>query len=291
MNLYTSIFSLLDQIENGHGQSKIKDMASKMHVSDVHLQRLFKLIFGMPIASYIRSRRLALSIEQLLGTDLRIVDIAQNAGFDYERTYIRAFKREFGISPGEYRKTKKIIKIIPPFTLSHKNNLGDGLIFGPEMVMVPEFHVTGRLHKIKFGDIKTPQIVGREFEKEMPKIPGAVNPDVYIGLTRLTEASEAQEYSLYLTSIQTESHNNSEGLTSDTFPASLCARFHYVGEHHYRDISFQMANKMYMAMNEFVDNLKDYDSLRHKLFFERIDINDYDGTFCKMEWFTPLIKK
>ncbi|MDR0273656.1 MAG: helix-turn-helix domain-containing protein [Clostridiales bacterium] len=291
MKPYNLLFSLLEQIEIGYGQSKIKEMALQMHISDVHLQRVFKFIFGMPIASYIRSRRLALSVEQLLNTDLRIVDIAQNADFEYERTYIRAFKREFGISPGKYRESGGIIKIVPPFSLCDKNKLDEGLIYGPEIVMVPEFYVIGRLYKIKFGDAETPNSVGRKFENEMREIPGAVNPGVYTGLTRITEASRAENGTMYLPSVQVKNIKNiPEGFTGDRFPASLCARFRYVGEHHYRDINWCRAKKMYSAINEFTDNLKEYHSLRNELFFERIDINEYDGFFCKMEWFTPLVK-
>jgi AraC family transcriptional regulator len=51
----------------------------------------------------------------LLYTDKNILDIALDYGFDYEQSYIRAFKREFGITPGGLRKNGQMVKITPPF--------------------------------------------------------------------------------------------------------------------------------------------------------------------------------
>jgi hypothetical protein len=31
--------------------------------------------------------------------------------------------------------------------------------------------------------------------------------------------------------------------------------------------------------------------LNQKLYFERIDTAAYDGTYCQMEWFTPISEK
>jgi len=34
-----------------------------------------------------------------------------------------------------------------------------------------------------------------------------------------------------------------------------------------------------------------YSLLRDKIYFERVDTKQYDGKYCQMEWFTPVMEK
>jgi AraC family transcriptional regulator len=79
-------------------------LAKKYTLSEGHLRRLFKFTFKQSLSDYIRSRRLVESLNNLLKTDSKLIDIALEYDFDYEQSYIRAFKREFGMTPGELRK-------------------------------------------------------------------------------------------------------------------------------------------------------------------------------------------
>jgi AraC family transcriptional regulator len=60
---------------------------------------------------YVGGRKLAHSLNTLLNTDLHILDIAYNYGFEHELSYIQAFSKEFSCTPEEARKTKKILPI------------------------------------------------------------------------------------------------------------------------------------------------------------------------------------
>jgi len=112
---YKLLEKVLINIEEGVRDGININIIAKNHSLSVrHLQRLFKLVFSQPLGFYIRSRKLASSINDLLNTDLNVLDIAIDYGFEYEHSYIRAFKREFGITPGYLRKTKQIIEIKPP---------------------------------------------------------------------------------------------------------------------------------------------------------------------------------
>src|SRR5215471_8738345 len=112
---YELLEGVLNEIESGL-KKDINDtvLADKFSLSPGHLRRLFKFAFGQSLGKYIRSRKLAASIEDLLLTDINILDIVLDYGLDYKQSYNRTFKREFGITPGELRKSRQVVKITPP---------------------------------------------------------------------------------------------------------------------------------------------------------------------------------
>lgn len=67
---------------------------------------------------------------------------------------------------------------------------------------------------------------------------------------------------LYISPVQVKNFKNiAPGFELDTFDASLCARFHYIGKHHYYEINADIARGMYNAIVAFVhDKDAKYDS-------------------------------
>jgi len=106
---YYFLENLLLDIENGiKNNINVSVLSKKYGFSEGHLRKLFRFAFKQSIASYIRSRRLAASLNDLLKEKSNILEIALEYGFEYEQTYIRAFKREFGMTPGDLRKKEQI---------------------------------------------------------------------------------------------------------------------------------------------------------------------------------------
>ncbi len=73
-------------------------------ISQWHFQRIFKALTNETLKTYIRSRRLANSLDKLLHTERRILDISLDAGFQSQEAFTRAFKKAFGLTPDRYRK-------------------------------------------------------------------------------------------------------------------------------------------------------------------------------------------
>ena len=103
------------------------------------------------MANYVRSRKLEASLEKLLITKQVILGIAIEYGFEHLQSFIRAFKREFGVTSGELRKTGRIVKVKPPLRLFPSNQFGTGEIFGLEIVYVPGFYCVGKSYMIPEG--------------------------------------------------------------------------------------------------------------------------------------------
>jgi len=268
-------------------------LSEKYGLSEVHLRRIFNFAFNKTISGYIRSRTLAKSLDDLLYTGKNIIDIALEYGFGYEQSYSRSFRREFGITPNVFRKSGQIVKIQPPLHLFDENKLNGNTLFGPEFVIVPQFYLIGKPYQIPLDkSVKTAPKTARYFwENERRHIKKAVNPEVYIGFTH--NIKHDKQVSEYLPSVQVRDLSNvPEGFKGISFRTSMCARFRYIGQHHYYDLNREIANKMYGAIREYVnDKDSKYVLSLDKTYFERIDIRQYDGNYCQMEWFTPVTEK
>jgi AraC family transcriptional regulator len=300
LKLYELLENILLDIENN-----IKDnintsvLCKKYDISNSYLRSLFNFAFNQSIASYIRSRRLAASLNDILETDTNILDIAEEYSFEYEQTYIRAFKREFGITPGDLRKTGQVIKIKPPLQLFNENKLDDySLLFVPDIVLVPGFHFIGKSDRIPFENSAVTALQRwRQFwDNERKQIKGVVNPNICISLMRNINWEEKhleQIAAVQVTNLKNAPRTISpNGLYGDTFKTSMCARFRYIGQRQYSEINNNIVDRIYNAVNQFVQNghVK-YELSKNKIFLAMIDTTSYDKNIYKAEYYTPLSVK
>ena len=69
-----------------------------------HLMRAFRQQRGETIGGYVRRRRLEIADAELRRADLPLVEIALRAGFCDQAHFTRAFRRQFGVTPGLRRR-------------------------------------------------------------------------------------------------------------------------------------------------------------------------------------------
>ncbi|MEK5069444.1 helix-turn-helix transcriptional regulator [Sporosarcina sp. FSL K6-1508] len=99
-----------DWIErNLHRKIYLEDVSRASNFSKFHFHRIFQSTINMSVDDYIRMRRLALASVQLIHSDERIINIALDAQFNSQEAFSRSFKKLYGLSPGEFRKTMRII--------------------------------------------------------------------------------------------------------------------------------------------------------------------------------------
>ncbi len=233
----------------------LETLAASLHVSSVHLQRLFRFAFGMPLARYARSRRLAGSLTALRGSSLAVLDIAQECGFTHEQAYIRAFRREYDMTPGAYRRSAAIVPITPPLQLYDRNRMGDGLLFGPDFVMLPRLMLVGRpglvLHRE--SGIQAPRAARIFWDSGRTGIRHVAEPETYYGYTRMLEQDPA--HSSYMPAVRVgRKAPVPEGCAAVTVEPGMHVRFRYVGAHAVHAISQETARDMYAAVFRFLDS-------------------------------------
>lgn len=88
---------------------QIGDVAEAVGVHPVHLARTFRRHYGTSPSSYLRRLRVNWVARQLAQVDEQMVDVplsylAEQAGFADQSHLTRLFKRQTGLTPGQYRQ-------------------------------------------------------------------------------------------------------------------------------------------------------------------------------------------
>lgn len=85
----------------------VDKLADELGLSPKYLSRLFKQITGKTIMDSVNELRLSKAQNLLLNTQEQILDIAIASGYSSSSYFHKIFKKEFGITPTEYRKSIK----------------------------------------------------------------------------------------------------------------------------------------------------------------------------------------
>jgi AraC-like DNA-binding protein len=80
-----------------------KLVANAIRIHPRHLSRLFTRFAGESFAHYLQRIRFERACKLLLDSGVTIFDVAAMCGFTSANYFSRAFRAEFGMSPGAYR--------------------------------------------------------------------------------------------------------------------------------------------------------------------------------------------
>ena len=82
----------------------VEEICREFFLSKNALYRLFEEEFGTTIGKYILNKRIQMSLEALRETNVPITVIAAELGFPDYNYFIRAFKKQMGVTPLQFRK-------------------------------------------------------------------------------------------------------------------------------------------------------------------------------------------
>lgn len=78
-------------------------LAERVGFSAFHFHRIFRETIGEAVKEYIRRLRIERGAYRLKVSEQTILQIALDAGFKTHESFTRAFERQFGITPSEFR--------------------------------------------------------------------------------------------------------------------------------------------------------------------------------------------
>lgn len=103
------LFALVEQMEaGGTNYLTIQDCAKKLHISNSSFSHKFKNAFGVSPDTYFKGLRLEKIRQRLLDTSDTLQVIAEEYGFCDANYLVIAFKKKYGISPGQFRSNNRL---------------------------------------------------------------------------------------------------------------------------------------------------------------------------------------
>lgn len=100
LDLYQQLLKYIEQ--HLDEDLSLETLSKKFYVSKYHIAHIFTDNLGISIHQYITKKRLTLCREAILGKS-SITEVYMTFGFGDYSSFYRAFKKEYGISPKDYR--------------------------------------------------------------------------------------------------------------------------------------------------------------------------------------------
>ncbi len=114
MDISFELNNVIEYIEdNLFGTIEYDKAAQLLGLSEFHFQRMFSFLAGIPIAEYIRNRKMAMAALELKKENTKVIDIAMKYGYDSHSSFTRAFQRYHGITPTLAKRADAEIKTCP----------------------------------------------------------------------------------------------------------------------------------------------------------------------------------
>ncbi|QUI22763.1 AraC family transcriptional regulator [Vallitalea pronyensis] len=146
MNNRDIVLSSITLIEkNLKNTISLAEISRQCGFSYYYFSKLFKTVTGYSPKSYILARKISESVDDLLNTNQRVLDIGLKYGFGSPETYTRAFKRIMHKNPNEIRKDGKVNSrlLLKPITKQTLNRFNHALDKSPEFVELNERQLMG----------------------------------------------------------------------------------------------------------------------------------------------------
>lgn len=83
------------------------DVARQLYVSDFHFHKMFSMVTGVTPNEYLRNRRLSQAAQELLTSDVKVIDLAFLYGYETPESFTKAFSRFHGVTPSLAKKRNK----------------------------------------------------------------------------------------------------------------------------------------------------------------------------------------
>lgn len=85
----------------------IEQLSRQYLLNPTTLKSVFKSVYGMPVASYMKAYRMKLAAGLLLQGELNVAEVAARVGYENQSKFAHAFERAFDMMPTVYRRSHR----------------------------------------------------------------------------------------------------------------------------------------------------------------------------------------
>lgn len=268
----------------------LDDISGNVNISKFHLLRIWKGATATGIMEYVRRRRIALSLSDLLLHQNTIEFISAKYSFGCERSFNRVFKDEYGTTPARWRRNPTPLQIMDRFNADFMSCAGDSLVFFKSISVIPLFTVAGLEYQI---DIQKNQAqesavgLGVDFfHNHRKRIENPQERDIYYGLTTVPEPP--QSYTLYQPSIQVSEYSIiPPDMKAKTIRPHKYGVFTYMGNHRPEELSAQKLKEIWHHVFEVWRPTVNFD-LAEEFHFEYINYAKCSKQYCECDLYYPI---
>ncbi|WP_379154002.1 helix-turn-helix domain-containing protein [Paenibacillus sp. sgz5001063] len=293
LHLLETINQTTDYIEHHLlDELSLDRISEQVNISKFHLLRIWKGATATGLMEYVRRRRIALSLGDLIHERNSIEFISSKYSFGCERTYSRVFKEEFNISPAKWRRNPSPLQIMDRFNADFLHRAGEGLVYFHSTSVLPPFSIAGPEYQVDVNDNMANQTSNRLgvafFYKDRPRIINPVNKNIYIGYTTVPEPF--QGYTWYQPSVKV---NQSSIIPPDMSVKHVAPHkygvFTYMGPHRPEDINSKSLSSIWKQIFETWMPTIQFD-LDEKFSFELINYARCNKQYCECNLYYPISK-
>lgn len=268
----------------------LERIARSVNVSKFYLLRIWKSATNTGLMEYVRKRRIALSLRDLIHEQNSIEFISSRYGFGSERTYNRVFKEEYNITPAKWRRHPVALQILDRLNTDFLSCAGEGLVFFRGITILPAFTVAGHEYLIDIEDNQKNQTANKYgvafFYNNRSRIINPVDPNVYYGFT--TVFDPAGSATLYQPSFEVDPNS--------IIPPDMKVK--YVSPHKYGVFTYMGPHAPEKISSETLKNIwayvfqtwmptvqRDLEEIFH---FEYIDYAKCNKQYCQCDLYYPI---
>ncbi|MBE5967731.1 MAG: helix-turn-helix transcriptional regulator [Lachnospiraceae bacterium] len=141
-----TVQNIIDYMEeNLYEELTPNRIAAQFFLSISAMNSMFKIVCNMTIMEYVRNRRLSLAGQELIRSNVRVIDVAFKYGYETPEAFAKAFTRFHGYPPSFIRRIYPKIKMFNPVQIKmeisggwEENILSDKQLSFPTKPSYPE---------------------------------------------------------------------------------------------------------------------------------------------------------
>lgn len=163
---------------NCENEIKLSKLAKQLYISEQYLSRMFRKINGVNLNEFVVNCRMEKVTHELISTDKTITDIAFSAGFTNINSFNRIFKKQYNVTPKEFRVSKE-------YDLHSHNFKEDEINLNTIKTFFKETAITGKHLKINIEDINSDNLHSNSFLIGLGKVRDLYQEPIYSQMDEL----------------------------------------------------------------------------------------------------------
>lgn len=168
MNYVDIIEDAINYIEeNLETDINLEMLAQKYFLSKFYYHRIFTAVMGITLKEYISKRKLNYALSLLKLTKKPMVEIALLIGYGSQESFIRAFKANYGVTPGSVRRGESSLKLLgkPEIVQRTFKNFNSDVITEFSFVEKQEIELVGFFAQVDLADKDIQKKIAEKTEK------------------------------------------------------------------------------------------------------------------------------